>query len=82
MIHHLKAYPEYFQPVKRGEKTFEIRKDDRNFAAGDTLHLYEWNPDTKEYTEDELIRDVPYILRGAPFLPEGYCCMSLKERAV
>ena len=33
MIHELKIYPEYFKAVISGEKTFEIRKNDRPFAT-------------------------------------------------
>lgn len=80
MIHHLKTLPEFFQSIKSGEKTFEIRlEDDRHYEAGDTLHLQEWHPEVG-YTGDELYRDVPYLLRGKPYLPEGYVCMSLKEQ--
>lgn len=39
MIHELKTDPEVFDAVARGEKTFEIRKDDRGFSVGDTLLL-------------------------------------------
>lgn len=41
MNHDLKILPQYFQAVAEGRKTFEIRKDDRGFQAGDTVRLYE-----------------------------------------
>lgn len=78
MNHYLKAWPEYFQAVKDGTKTFEIRKDDRNFQVNDTLVLQEYDPETGYTGVDDLRFEVPYILRGQPFLPEGYVCMSLK----
>ena len=43
MIHDLKILPEYFVEVVRGNKTFEVRKDDRPFNVGDELILYEVN---------------------------------------
>ena len=46
MIHELKSLPEYFEPVLRGSKTFELRKADRDFRWGDYLALNEWS---KEY---------------------------------
>ncbi len=39
--HELKTWPEYFDLTWRGLKNFEIRKDDRGFAVGDTLTLIE-----------------------------------------
>lgn len=44
MIHELKTWPEFFDAVKRGEKTFEVRRDDRGFQVGDTLRLVRWQP--------------------------------------
>ena len=41
-IHELKIKPVYFEAVKEGIKTFELRKDDRNFKVGDILLLREW----------------------------------------
>lgn len=42
--HELKTWPEYYEPVAAGLKTWEYRKDDRPYAAGDVLHLREWCP--------------------------------------
>ena len=43
MIHNLKIYPTYFADVKSGIKTFEIRRNDRNYKIGDVLNLCEYN---------------------------------------
>lgn len=71
MTHELKTWPEYFQEVKSGKKTFEIRKNDRDFKVGDILVLKEWkckghnqvmpNELVGEYTGDELRMRVTYI---------------------
>lgn len=42
MIHELKIEPEYLAGISNGSKTFEIRKNDRNFQRGDYLALNEW----------------------------------------
>jgi hypothetical protein len=77
--HDLKCWPEYFQAVRSGRKPFEIRKeDDRRFAEGDTLRLREWEPLSSSYTGASVSVRVSYVLRGGPWLPEGYVCMGVK----
>jgi hypothetical protein len=80
----LKVYPEYFDALESGEKSFEFRKDDREprYAVGDTLVLREWDPmvDRDEFMGDftgrECLRRVTYVARGR-FIPEGFCVMSI-----
>lgn len=43
MEHELKIYPKYYEDVISGQKTFEVRKNDRNFNVGDILVLKEWD---------------------------------------
>ncbi len=56
-----KVWPEYFEQVLNGSKTYEVRLNDFEIAEGDTLYLREWDPDTKEYTGRELERKVGYV---------------------
>lgn len=44
MRHELKTWPEFFEAVERGDKTFEVRRDDRGFCVGDTLVLQRFQP--------------------------------------
>jgi hypothetical protein len=37
--HILKTLPDYWEAIERGDKTFEVRRDDRGFQKGDTLRL-------------------------------------------
>lgn len=76
--HDLKTLPEYFQAVCDGRKTFEIRKNDRNFKEGDILNLWEWSEDTG-YTKRVVFRRVTYILKEQPYVPEGYVCMGIRR---
>lgn len=41
--HVLKTAPPYFEAVLTGDKTFEVRRDDRGFQRGDTLRLREYD---------------------------------------
>lgn len=45
MRHDLKTWPTYFERLLDGSKTFEVRKDDRGYQAGDRLILREWDPE-------------------------------------
>ena len=62
MIHKIKSWPRFFQDVKSGVKTFEIRVNDRGYAVGDTLVLREWDPETGEYTGNKFYTIVRYLL--------------------
>lgn len=43
--HVLKIWPQYFERIVDGTKTFEIRKNDRGFQKGDSVALREYYPD-------------------------------------
>lgn len=60
MEHELKIYPKYFEDVTSGKKTFEVRKNDRNFQVGDILALKEW--DNIKYSGREVRAMVVYLL--------------------
>lgn len=59
--HILKTWPEYFEKIISGEKTFEIRKNDRDFEIGDELILREYDPISKSYTNRVIETRVTYI---------------------
>jgi hypothetical protein len=67
MQHELKIWPQYFEPVAQGLKTFEVRKNDRAYQAGDTVVLREWNPE--EITT--LVDDTP-MGKEYETAPKGY----------
>lgn len=78
MVHELKVWPEYFQPLSIGTKDFEIRTNDRNFKVGDTLHLKEWNPKVERYTGRWISRRITYMVQGIFGLPKDICVMQLR----
>jgi len=60
-------------------KTCEFRQvRDRTFKVGDTLILNEYDPDTKEESGEQEIRQVTHVLHGGEFgVPKGYVVISL-----
>jgi hypothetical protein len=84
-IHELKIDHDPFFAMLNGDKTHEIRRDDRGFKVGDTLFLRETRYTAQERIEDgrpveytgrTLTRTVTHIQRGYG-LPDGIVVMSL-----
>ena len=63
MKHFKKVWPEYFQKISEGKKTFELRLADWEYAEGDPLVLQEWDPAVKNYTGREIEKVVTYIAK-------------------
>ena len=60
VVHNLKCETKFYIDIERGRKTFEIRKNDRDFRTGDYLRLLETNP-AAELTGRSLYVVVPYL---------------------
>ncbi|WP_195966793.1 ASCH/PUA domain-containing protein [Clostridium sp. 1001283B150210_160208_E6] len=77
MVHELKILPLYFTQVKNGEKTFELRKNDRPYQVGDTLVLREF--DGKNYGSRIMTKTITYILYGGNYgLDKDYCILGIR----
>ena len=76
--HRLKLAKMFFDAVDTGKKSFELRKNDRNYQIGDILELHEMSngEETGRVTEKQVI----YILEGFKGLEEGYCILGLEEK--
>lgn len=86
MRHELKTDPEVFDAVIAGTKTFEIRKNDRNFQVGDELVLRQTKHTGEEmaggapleYTGSFWTVPVIGIMHGPMYgLSDGWCIMSI-----
>ena len=91
--HELKTAPAYWDAIARGEKLFEVRRNDRFFQAGDVvvlLRLHEEGDFYGKYTSQfghkthrsaeckRLTFRVGPILQGGQFgIEPGYCVFSL-----
>lgn len=81
-----KAWPEYFQKVFDGDKTFDVRLADFECKPGDVLVLKEWDPKTKQYTGRVIEKKVKYVLKTKelPFAKEevdqcGFQVIAFKQ---
>lgn len=79
--HEVKCWPEFWSDLKIGKKTFECRRNDRNYQVGDELVEREWDPQKHEYVSAEVLRfTITYVLNGPIFgLRKGYCILGLSR---
>ncbi|HBL52464.1 MAG: hypothetical protein A3D24_01060 [Candidatus Blackburnbacteria bacterium RIFCSPHIGHO2_02_FULL_39_13] len=56
-----KVWPEYFERLLGGSKTYELRLADFECNPGDVLVLEEWDPKTGDYTGRTLEKTVTYV---------------------
>jgi hypothetical protein len=72
-VHEMKIAPKYHKAVIQGIKTFEIRKNDRNFKEGDIIILKPWLDG--KYIKGKAVRGkITYITDFAQ--QEGYVVFS------
>ena len=62
--HRVKSWPEMFELIESGRKTFELRKNDRDYKADDVIVLQEWEPNTKAYSGRECRKLIKYVMDG------------------
>jgi len=84
MKHYLKTWKMFFDPIERGTKNFEIRRNDRGFKIGDVLVLQEWDKSLKGYTGKEVEKEIVYILENAELfgLQKGFVIMGFKNEYI
>lgn len=79
MIHELKTEVKYFNEIRAERKTFELRKNDRNYQIGDLLILKEYISKTQVYTGASIIASVKYIMKKNEFFDlKDYVIMSIR----
>lgn len=74
-IHEVKCLPEYFTPIRRELKKFEIRKNDRDYQVGDGLIIREWD-NINGYSGNVTRTMIVYITDYEQ--KEGYVVMSIR----
>lgn len=78
-VHEVKLAAMYYDDVKAGKKTFELRKNDRNYKEGDKLHMLEFKDG--RHTGRTISADIVYLLEEYTGLTEGYCILGIRVTA-
>lgn len=86
-MHDVKIWPEFFDDVQTGRKSFELRKNDRGYKVGDLILFREWEPNTATFSGRHCTKLICYVLDGIgqgaikPFhgLIIGYAILGLKD---
>lgn len=77
--HVAKSWPQFFQPIKRGEKLHDLRWNDRDWKVGDTIRLQEFDPVKGDYTGDECMREISFVTSNQ--FPCAYSSAALDRKA-
>lgn len=81
--HDLKTTDPYFSEIVSGNKTFEVRINDRDFRAGDLLILKQYDNKLNCYTGNHCFVNVTFILQGGSFgIHKDYVVMSIKKTEI
>lgn len=75
--HTLKCVQPYFDDIRKGDKTFMVRINDRDYKEGDYITLVLYDP-KHNITFDQIIHaEIGYVLTDFEGLKEGWCAFSL-----
>ena len=88
-LHELKIKHEYLIEVDMGRKTFELRKNDRDYQVGDLIHFIDIKDEDKELNlwgaepaiDKDALYKITYVLKEVPEygLDKDYCILGIKK---
>ena len=79
MRHRLKCENAYFDAVAAGDKTFEIRYNDRGFQKGDSVTLSAWNTEHHCYDSSKPVIELIITYVCTYHQKEGWCVFGFKR---
>ncbi len=85
MLHQIKIQEQYYNKIIEGQKTFEVRKNDRDYKINDLIQfVLVANDGTGSIIKvSDKIFKIGFILYGGKFgIDKGYCVFSIKEAAI
>lgn len=78
-IHQIRIAATFYDEVATGKKTFELRKNDREYKVGDKLEMMEIKE--ARFTGRIIKADITYMLEEYKGLEEGYCILGIEVAA-
>jgi len=81
MIHTIKLREDYIEPVLSGEKTFEVRENDRGYQKGDYVYFKAVSRQSVPFTDkilEQATFQITYVHSGLG-LKENYVVFGIKE---
>lgn len=85
-IHHVKSWSHFYDAIKSGLKTHELRDNDRNYKIGDLMCLQRYDNINGRYTGDECMVEITYITNrerpcafSCSVLDPNYCILSIRR---
>ena len=82
MTHNIKIKESFSDAVNRGDKTFEVRKNDRGYQKGDHVRFEVlYDSDGCEMIDHPLSKkcfEITYVLSGWG-IEDGYCVFGIKQ---
>lgn len=86
-LHELKIKHEYLIDVSLGRKTFELRKNDRDYQVGDLIRFIDIREDDtskfriEPYVDENQLYRITYVLKDVEKygLDKDYCILAIKK---
>ena len=76
--HKLKTVQPFFDEVSKRNKTFELRRNDRDFKVGDEIYLQEYDMMHNSFSGKEVRIEITYILTDRAGLDDDFCIFSFR----
>ena len=88
-LHELKILHEYLFDITIGRKTFELRKNDRDYQVGDLIHFIDIREDNitpnkflvEPFIDKNTLYRITYVLKDVEKygLDKDYCILAIKK---